>query len=412
MRVVRGKRLFLNVGLLAVLVAVGVGAYLTFSGNGDGAQGQTATVSVTRGTVRATVSASGTVVSPRTLDANFSTGGTVTDVRVKVGDHVTKGEVLARVDPSSAEADLQSAQASLTSAYAGLVSAQASLTSAEASLTELKKGEPTDAQLAQAEAQVVSARSQVDQAEATIVSARSGRDQAQQAVEGAVLTAPMNGTIVSISGAVGETVSSGGVSSSSTSSSNSSTGSSSSSGSSSSITETSAFVVISDLDHLEVQAYFSETDTAQLEVGQRASVTLNALPDEQVSGRVIAIDTTSTTVNQVVDYGATVKLHEQPKGIRAGQTAVVVVVTDRAKDALSVPSAAVQTTGGQNTVIVLRGGKRVSTVVKVGLEGDQTTEIVSGLSEGDEVVIPSTTSSSGFPSGGFPGGVGLGGPGG
>ena len=411
MRVVRRKRIFLNVGLVVVLVAVGVGAYLTFSGNGDGAQGQTATVSVTRGTVRATVSASGTVVSPRTLDANFSTGGTVTDVRVKVGDHVTKGEVLARVDPSSAEADLQSAQASLTSAYAGLVSAQASLTSAEASLAELKKGEPTDAQLAQAEAQVVSARSQVDQAEATIVSARSGRDQAQQVVEGAVLTAPMNGTVVSISGAVGETVSSGGVSSSSTSSSNSSTGSSAS-GSSSSSTGTSGFAVISDLDHLEVQAYFSETDTAQLEVGQRASVTLNALPDEQVSGRVIAIDTTSTTVNQVVDYGATVKLHEQPKGIRAGQTAVVVVVTGRAKGALSVPSAAVQTTGGENTVIVLRGGKQVSTVVKVGLGGDQTTEIVSGLSEGDEVVIPSTTSSSGFPSGGFPGGVGLGGPGG
>lgn len=407
----RTRRRLVNVGLLVVLIGVAVGAYLTLSGDGGGAQSRVATATVTRGTVRSTVSGSGTVVSPRTLGADFTTGGTVTDVRVHVGDRVRKGEVLARVDPLSAEADLRSAQASLSSAHAGLASSQASLASAEASLAEVKHSHPTDAQLAQAEAQVVSAHSQVDQAEAGIESARSQVDQAQQGVEGTVLRAPMDGTVVSIAGTVGETASSGGTSSSSTSSSSSSqTSSTSSSGSSSS--GASGFVVISDLDHLEVQAYFSETDTAQLKIGQRATVTLNALPDASVSGRVTAIDSVSTTVNQVVDYGVTIKLHERPKGIRVGQTAVVVVVTGRAENVLSVPSSVVQTTGGQDTVIVLKDGKQVSTVVKVGLTGDQTTEIVSGVSEGDKVVIPSTTGSSGFPSGGFPGGVRLGGPGG
>jgi macrolide-specific efflux system membrane fusion protein len=115
-------------------------------------------------------------------------------------------------------------------------------------------------------------------------------------------------------------------------------------------------------------------------------------------------------VNQVVDYGVTIELRRQPKGIRAGQTAVVAVVTARAKDVLSVPSAAVATTGGQSTVIVVRDGRQVSTVVEIGLEGDQSTEIVSGLSEGDEVVLSSSGSpgSGGFPGGGFPGGVGVG----
>ena len=432
----RPRRLLLNGGLVVVLVAVGVGSYMLFAGGeGSQASGQAATATVTRGTVRSTVSASGTVVSPRTLALNFTTGGTVAQVSVEVGDHVTKGQVLAHVDASSYQAELQSAyasvgsseaglvsaQASVGSSEAGLVSAQANLVSAQASLADLKKGDPTDAQLAEAEAQVASARSQVAQAEASITSARAQIDQAeasitsarsqvaqvQETIDGTVLTAPMTGTLISVNEGVGDTVSSGGVSSVSTDSSTSgatSTSSSSSSG-------TSAFIEISDLDHLQVRAYFSETDAAKLKVGQTAIVTLNALPGKRASGKAVTIDPTSTTVNQVVDYGVTVKLLKQPKGIRVGQTAVVEVVTGRVTNVLSVPSAAIGTAGAQHTVIVLQNGRQVTRVVQVGLEGDQTTEIVSGLSEGDKVVISSATGSTGgFPTGGFPGlGGGLGG---
>ncbi len=122
---------------------------------------------------------------------------------------------------------------------------------------------------------------------------------------------------------------------------------------------------------------------------------------------MVAIDATSTTVNQVVDYGVTIELRRQPKGIRAGQTTVVSVVSGPGEGRpCQCPSAAVTTAGGQSTVIVVRNGQQVSTVVEIGLEGDQSTEIVSGLSEGDEVVLASTSSSgsSGFPAGGFPGG--------
>jgi macrolide-specific efflux system membrane fusion protein len=79
-----------------------------------------------------------------------------------------------------------------------------------------------------------------------------------------------------------------------------------------------------------------------------------------------------------------------------------------------VPSTAVSTSEEQSTVIVVRDGQQVSTVVETGLEGDRSTEIVSGLSEGDEVLLSATASSgssgsSGFPGGGFPG---VGAPGG
>ena len=95
---------------------------------------------------------------------------------------------------------------------------------------------------------------------------------------------------------------------------------------------------------------------------------------------------------------------------------VAQVVTGQAQDVLLVPSAAVTTAGGQSTVTVVQNGQQVSTPVEVGLEGDQFTEITSGLSEGDEVVIATATDTGGtggFPGGGFPGGGALvGGPGG
>lgn len=395
----RPRKVLINAVLIAVIVGVGVGAYLTLSGGGSQAQAQTTTATASIGTVRSTVSASGTVVSPQTVDANFTTGGTVTDIEVAVGDRVRKGQVLARVDAASSQIDLQTANAAVSSAEAGLMSAEAGLTSAEASLAGLKKTDATDAQLAEARAQVTSARASIEQAQASIVSARAQVEQAQEAIDGTELVAPIGGTVLSIGGSVGDTVSSGGTSSSSSDSSG------------------SAFIQIADLQHLEVQANFSETDTAHLHVGQRASVTMNALGSTKVSGTVTAIDATSTTVNQVVDYGVTIELRHQPKGLRAGQTANVVVVTGRKPNVLEVPSSAVQTVGPTSTVTVLRNGRRVTTPVQIGLEGDQTTEIRSGLSEGDRVVISSSsTSSTGFPAGGFPGGgtvrIGVGGAGG
>jgi macrolide-specific efflux system membrane fusion protein len=423
-------RVAINLVLVAVLLVIGVGAYLVIGGGGGStALGQTTTTTVSRGTVSSTVSASGTIESPETAGASFTTSGTVTAVLVELGDHVRVGQVLALVNDASARADLESASANASSAAAGVTSAQAGvsssqsgITSAQASLSAAQENlreirhskEATDGKIADAEAQVASARSQLQQAQASVTSANAQVAQAQasltsanaqvekakEAVSDTVLRAPIGGTVVEVNGTVGQSSSTSDATSSSDTSSTSS--------------DTSGFIVISDTKDLQVQANFSETDTAQIRVGQRATVTLNALPDVQLKGTVTAIDETSTTVNQVVNYGVTIELHDIPRRVRVGQTVVAEVVTGRARDVLAVPSSAVQTAGAQTTVTVIRNGQQVSTPVQIGLEGDQFTEIVSGLSEGDEVVLATASDAGGnggFPGGGFPGGLG-GGPGG
>ena len=164
-------------------------------------------------------------------------------------------------------------------------------------------------------------------------------------------------------------------------------------------------MTIADTSKLEVDGEFTEADVAKIKKGQQATVTFDAMPGTRATGKVTSIDQTATTSNNVVQYGVAVALTDPPKGLRIGATGTVQVTTAQAADALIVPSAAVRTAGGRSTVIVMRNGRQVPTLVQIGIQGDQGTQITSGLNEGDQVLIPTSgiTGGTGFPSGRFPG---------
>jgi macrolide-specific efflux system membrane fusion protein len=170
---------------------------------------------------------------------------------------------------------------------------------------------------------------------------------------------------------------------------------------------------MADTGKLQIKGEFTETDVAKVKKGQQASVTFDAMQGTRASGKVTGIDQTSTTTNNVVQYGVTVTLTDPPSGLRIGATATVQVTTASAQNVLYVPTAAVRSAGGQSAVTVMSNGKQVSKQVQTGVQGDQGTEIKSGLNEGDQVVIATTgtTGGTGFPTGRFPGGGGLGGGG-
>ncbi len=368
MRRPRSRGWLLNLVLAAVVVAVVGGAYLSLGGSGQ-ADASVQTATVTRGTVQETVSASGTVASARSVAVNFSGSGTVKSIAAHLGRHVKAGQVLARLDDTAARRQLAADTVNLRSARASLENTEDNLGCSVAADCSTSGA----VQLLSAKASLASARLQVQQDLETLAGTR--------------LTAPISGTVVSLDGTVGDTEPAADTS--------------------------TDFLVVADLSHLEVTANFSETDAAKLKVGQSATVTLDALPNTQVDATVVRIDRTSTVVNNVVTYEVTLRLRGHPAGIRLGQSASVTVVTAEAQDVLTVPSAVVQTAGGRSVVTVLRAGNQVQVPVQVGLEGDQTTEIRSGLAENEQVVIPTSSSGTGFPSEGFPGGgvLQVGGPG-
>ncbi|WP_326826139.1 efflux RND transporter periplasmic adaptor subunit [Streptosporangium sp. NBC_01756] len=367
------RRALIVNGALAVLLLGGAGiAYSSLGGGVSSAQTSARTVSATRGTVVASVSASGTVASAQERSLAFGSSGTVEKIYVKAGEKVTKGQVLARLDDTSARESLDAAAAALDTA-------------------------DDDTSTAASYAQYVTARNTYRAA--------------QRTVAGTVIKAPFAGTVTAVNGTVGG---SSGASGSATAASSGGSGGSGGSGaqaSGSTAKSSTGFVDIADTGKLQLVGNFTESDVTRLKVGQTASIRFDALTGVTATGEVTQIQPTAATSNNVVQYPVTISFTKTPAEVRLGQTATVEVIIDQAENVLAVPSAVVSTAGGRSTVIVLRNGTQVPVQVEVGIKGDTLTEIKSGLGESDQIVRPATTGTT--QQGGFPGlGGGLGGGGG
>ncbi|SFN99634.1 efflux RND transporter periplasmic adaptor subunit [Amycolatopsis rubida] len=367
-------------GVLVVLLGgAAFGIYQAFSPAGSTAQAQTRTTPVRRANVAQTVAAAGTIASTYTGAANFTTSGKVTSIDVQVGDVVSAGQKLATIDSSQASKQLQVAKANLAVA--------------EDNLTTAEDNPPANQTSAQAQSSTTSLQAKVDQAQLDV-------DNAESALAATTLTAPGAGTVTAINGTVGQQAGSGSNSSSSSASaSTSSSGSGGQSGqqSSSSSSSSTGFIDITDMGTLVVNTSVAEIDVSKVKTGQKATVTLNATPDQPLQATVSSIDLTPTTSSNVVSYGAKLALSNPPSGLRPGQSASVVITVAEADGVLSVPAAAVRTSGTTNVVTVEQNGQPVSRQVEVGVRGESTVEIKSGLNEGDSVVLTaaSPTTSSG-----------------
>ena len=106
---------------------------------------------------------------------------------------------------------------------------------------------------------------------------------------------------------------------------------------------------------LDVKVGFTESDAPKVHVGQAATITLSALPNETFTGHVISLDTNSTLVSNVVTYYAKVALDGDTKSVKPGMTASVSVVLDKRDNVITLPTSAVSTTGTSQTVIVKAG---------------------------------------------------------
>jgi len=155
---------------------------------------------------------------------------------------------------------------------------------------------------------------------------------------------------------------------------------------------------------------FGETDIAKIKIGQKATLTFDAINDLTITGKVYSIDVVGTSSQGVVSYNVKIIMDVQDDRIKPGMSTTATIITDTKTDALYVPNSAVKTQQGTkyvlkvtdtvadtdigNTSGILLKNTPVKQTVEVGLSDDSSTEITSGLNEGDIVVLSTTTLST------------------
>jgi len=348
-------------------------------------------VTVSRGTVEQTVSASGTLAPAQEADLSFAVSGTVTAVSAKVGQKVRKGQSLARVDPGSLTLAVRSAKADLVAA--------------EQQLSDAKDADSSDAAVASAKAQVASAK--------------SGLAQARANRENATLSSTITGTVASVGIAVGDQVGSGSTGSSGNGSGADPTGSNSTSS-----TDSAEQIVVISPDRFVVNATVTATDVPKLDSGMQARITADG-SDNQLYGTVASVGiVASSDSSGSSSFPVTIDVTGKQTGLYSGTSVTASIVVKKTTNVLTVPTAALHTSDGHTVVYQMKNGKQVSTAVVVGTSYGTSTQIKSGLKAGDQVVIENiggfgtgqSSQGSGdrdrnFPAGGFPAG-GFGGSGG
>jgi HlyD family secretion protein len=265
--------------------------------------------------------------------------------------------------------------------------------------------------------------SDIDAQAALVANARAAVALAQRDVDNAVLYAPVGGTVSAISGAVGEYVGSSnsgttalapgsnasipGVGAAATSD------QAGNNGPSATRPGGSAFLVLNNIDTFQIVVPFEESDAVKVAANQQVEVTFDAVPDLTRPGTVLSVAPRGTDISGVTNYYATILLAQSDPRLRDGLTAEVGVLVNALNNVLVVPNNAILRQGDQ-TFVSVQGpdGKPVRVPFQAGAVGDDTTQVLSGLSEGQPILLPDARVAPGSTGGGGLGGGGGGGGGG
>jgi HlyD family secretion protein len=397
----RGRWLY---PLLAVaLLGGGFGIYRWYTA--DAAAVVYNTVPAGKDDLTVTVSATGTLQPLVQVDISSELSGVMRTVLVNDNDHVKKGDVLAELDTTRIAAQVDGAKAAALAAEAKIEDARTTLKESGQTLDRAqrlsKTGMVTDQALDTAIATRDRAAAAVKMAEANLATAQAELKQRETDLEKSRIYAPIDGVVLTRSVDPGQTVAS-------------------------SLQAPVLFVIAADLGKMELKAAIDEADIGGAKPGQQAHFTVDAFPDRSFDALIRDISYASVTTDGVVTYDARLEVDNAELLLRPGMTATVQVVTRQAKDVVTVPAAAFrfrppvversrgwslqslfmprmprgggrdqsqQSTDGSRTLYVLRDGAPRPVKVKTGSTDGEKTEIVSGLTEGDQVIVGTGTAS-------------------
>jgi macrolide-specific efflux system membrane fusion protein len=379
---------------VVVLVGAGLGIYFGTRGSAPAAAATTTVATVTTGTIRQSVSATGSLAPAEQENLNFAVSGEVTSVRVSAGQIVKKGQTLATVESASLSATVAQAEAAVASDKAKVDA----------------DDDVSDTQLAADKAALTAAKNQLASAKAQLAAA--------------TMTSPIDGAVAEVNLTLGESVSgNGSIAGSGTGSTSGATTSGSSTSSSS-----SAEILVITTNSWIVNATVDATSVGLIKTGQQAQLTVTGASDV-VYGTIASIGLVSSSSSGTASYPVVIDVTGSPSGLHDGASVTAALIYKQVSNAVVVSTLALhRNTSGSQYVEKQVNGKAVQTPVQVGISSGGQTQITSGLSAGDKIVVPQLRRTTGgtstgtrgtngtgtFPGGGdFPGGgAGAGGPGG
>lgn len=331
--------------IMAVLViCLAAGGYYYHTKSTAGKTGNYTVGKVEKGNISTIISATGTINPVKYVDVSTNVAGTLEQVLVKENQEVKKGNIIATIDSRQLQATADNAKAEYDKTAADLHRYEVLVDNDAVS------------------------RQAYDTALAAYRQAKANYDRAEANLSDAVIIAPMDGTIIGTPLKAGQTISTG-------------------------ISTQMIIATIADLSNLEIYLTVDETDIGNIKKGARVTFTVDAHPGKTYEGTVSEISkgtkgNMGVTSSSVVYYTVKVAIpREEADGLFPTMTARATIYGEEQKNTLTVPLTAVRTDKTGEYVYVMKDGKPVRTSVKTGITGENNIQIISGLTEGQEIVI-------------------------
>lgn len=350
--------------LLLVLMVMAVAAALAWR-MAPAKVVQPDTVRVERGDLERTVTAVGTLQPKEYVDVGTQVSGQLLKVHVEVGQRVSKGDLIAEVDPTRYESQVRNTRATLDAQRAQLTQRQAELTLAQ---QQLARNQRMLAERAVSQDAVDQARASAAVTQAAVAALKAQIKATEATLEGDLanlgytkIYAPMDGVVVSQTSLEGQTVNASQMA--------------------------PVIVQVANLDVMTVWAKVAEADVNKIQVGMPAYFTTLGMPGKRWRGTVRQVQPTPEVINDVVLFNALIDVENPQMQLLPSMTVQVFFVLGEARNTLVLPMSAVQRNGEQHQVQVMTAQGTQARAVEVGLSTRTTAQIVSGLEEGDEVVL-------------------------
>ncbi|MDR2639503.1 MAG: efflux RND transporter periplasmic adaptor subunit [Helicobacteraceae bacterium] len=348
-------------------------AYFALSGNGDEMMFVTEKAKI--GDIKKTINAVGEIGAIKLVNVGAQVSGQIETIRAKIGDKVKRGDLIATIDSATQQNEFNAIAAKLDNYKAQLNSSQVSLKIAASKYERAKTLRKSNAMSAQEaediENEYETAKSRVAENASLVKQTEISLENAQKNLDYTTITAPLDGTIVSLPVKVGQTVNAS--------------------------LDTPTIAQIADLSAVEILVEISEGDILNVEEGQTARFSilsegniyeapiksidpsLTLLTNNQYSGVVGS--------SQAIYYYARIEYPNDKGKFRIGMTTQNEIEIDKVNGVLTIPVTAIVEKDGRKFVKMIDGKNTIEKEVETGLSNNAFVEIVSGLSEGEEVII-------------------------